>query len=157
MGLYIFNPALGEPRVWREIGEVATMAGKDRLYGINCFEGPDSFTSIPAVTLPASASFQVGEDVGSLGARSIDFSLHLWDWVPGDDLSVRLNGASVDGLDPADPDRSPEEGQWLRVDLDAKQINRGENQLEVAVKRRGESALASVVLDTVQLRIRCES
>ena len=156
-GLYIFNPALGEPRVWREIGEVATMAGKDRLYGINCFEGPDCFTSIPAVTLAASASFQVGEDVGSLGARSIDFSLHLWDWVPGDDLSVRLNGASVDGLQPADPDRNPEEGQWLQGDLDAKQINRGENQLEVAVRKRGESALASVVLDTVQLRVRCES
>ncbi len=156
-GLYLFNPALGVPRVWREIGEVATMAGKDRLYGIDRFEGPNSFTETPEVTLPASASFQVGEDVGSLGAHSIDFSLHLWDWVAGDDLSVRLNGAAVDGLKPADPDRKPAEDQWLQGHLDAKQINRGENQLEVAVNKRGEPASSPVVLDTVQLRIRLES
>jgi hypothetical protein len=102
-------------------------------------------------------AFQVGEEVGSAGTRSIDFGLHLWDWVPGDDLSVRLNGASVDGLQPADPNRTPEEGQWLRGHLDARQINRGENQLEVAVKKRGDSASSPVVLDTAQLRIRCES
>ena len=104
-----------------------------------------------------SVGFQVGEDVGSAGARSIEFNLHLWDWVPGDDLTVRLNGASVDGLEPADPDRNPEEGQWLQGNLDAKQINRGENQLEVAVNQRGESASSPIVLDTAQLRVRCES
>ena len=128
-GLYLFNPAFGEPQWWREIGEVATMAGKDRIYGVDRFEG----------------------------ARSIDFSLHLWDWVPGNDLSVKLNGAAVDGLQPTDPDRNPEEGQWLQGNLEAKQINRGENQLEVGVKKRGGSASSPVVLDTVQLRILCES
>ena len=153
-GLYLFNPALGEPRVWREIGEVATMAGKDRLYGVDRFEGSTSFTEIGEVTLPVSVGFQVGEDVGSSGARSNDFSLHLWNWVPGDELSVRLNGASVDGLEPAGPDRNPEAGQWLQGDLDSKQINRGENQLEVAVNKRGESGSSPVVLDTAQLRVR---
>ncbi len=156
-GLYIFNPALGEPRVWKEIGEVATMAGKDRLYGIDRFEGADSFTAIPEVTLPAAVGFQVGEDVGSIGARSIDFSLHLWDWVPGDDLSVRLNGASVEGLEPAEPGRNPAEGQWLQGDLDAKQINRGENRLEVKVEKRGDTASSPVVLDTAQVRVRCDA
>ena len=156
-GLYLFNPAFGEPQWWREIGEPATMAGKDKLYGIERFAGPNSFTEVPEVTLPVSAGFQVGEDVGSAGARSIDFSLHLWDWVPGDDFSVKLNGVAVDGVQPTDPDRNPEEGQWLQGNLEAKQINRGENQLEVAVKKRGGSASSPVVLDTVQLRIRCES
>ena len=156
-GLYLFNPALGEPRVWREIGEVATMVGKDRLYGIDRFEGRDCFTEKPEVPLPAAVGFQVGEDVGSAGARSIEFSLHLWNWVPGDDLSVGLNGASVDGLVAADPDRNPEEGQWLQGHLDARQINRGVNQLEVAVKKRGESASSPVVLDTAQLRVRFAS
>ena len=154
-GLYLFNPALGVPSVWREIGEVATMTGKDRLYGIERFEARDSFTAISEVALPASVSFQVGEEVGSAGARSIEFSLHLWDWVAGDDFSVRLNGASVDGLEPADPDRDPSAGQWLQGTLDAKQISRGGNQLEVAVNKRGESASSPVVLDTVQLRVRC--
>ena len=156
-GLYLFNPAFGEPHWWREIGEPETMAGKDKLYGIECFEGPDSFTAIPEVTLPALASFQVGEDVGSLGAESIEFSLHLWDWVPGDDLSVQLNDAAVDGLEPTDPGGKPEEGQWLQGKLDARQINRGKNQLEVGVKSRGASATSPVVLDTVQLRLRLES
>ena len=156
-GLYLFNPALGEPRVWREIGEAATMAGKDRLYGIDRFEGPNSFTETPEAALPVSVGFQVGEDVGSAGARSIDFSLHLWNHVAGDDLSVKLNEASVAGLEPADPDRNPEEGQWLQGKLNAKQINRGENLLEVAVKKRGESASSPVVLDAAQMRVRCES
>ncbi len=156
-GLYLFNPALGEPRVWREIGEAATMAGKDRLYGIDRFEGPNSFTETPEAALPVSVGFQVGENVGSAGARSIDFSLHLWNHVAGDDLSVKLNEASVAGLEPADPDRNPEEGQWLQGKLNAKQINRGENLLEVAVKKRGESASSPVVLDAAQMRVRCES
>ena len=160
-GLYIFNPALGEPRWYREIGEVATMAGKDRLYGIDRFEGAESFDFVSEITLDSeslvSSSFQVGEDVGAAGAKSLDFSLHMWDHFPGDELSVKLNGATVDGLTPAEPDRNPMEGQWLQSSLDAKQVNRGENQLEVAVKKRGESASLPIVLDTVQLRVRCES
>jgi hypothetical protein len=153
-GLYLFNPAFGEPQWWREIGETATMAGKDKLYGIARFAGPNSSSEVPEVTLPMSAAFQVGEDVGSAGVRSIDFSLHLWDWVPGDDFSVKLNGAAVDGLEPADPERNPKEGQWLQGKLDARQVRCGENQLEVAVQSRGESASSDVVLDTVQLRVR---
>ncbi len=155
-GLYLFNPAFGEPQWWREIGETATMAGKDKLYGIERFAGPNSFSEVREVTLPVSAGFQVGEDVGSAGVRSIDLSLHLWDWVPGDDFSVKLNGAAVDGLEPAAPDRNPKEGQWLQGKLDARQVRRGENQLDVAVKNRGESASSAVVLDTVQLRVRGE-
>jgi len=99
----------------------------------------------------------VGEDVGTAGARSLDFSLHLWDHVPGDELSVKLNGASVEGLQPTDPDRKPEEGQWLQTALDGSQVKRGENRFEVAVSKRGESASSPVVLDTVQLRVRFQS
>ena len=155
-GLYLFNPQFGEPQWWREIGEPSTIAGKDRLYGIERFEGTNSFTEVPEVTLPVSAAFQVGEEVGSAGARSIDFSLHLWDWVPGDGFSVKLNGAAVDGLEPADADRNPKEGKWLQGKLDATQIRRGENQLDVAVQNRGESASSAVVLDAAQLRVRAK-
>ena len=155
-GLYLFNPAFGEPEWWREIGDPATIAGKDRLYGIECFAGPDSFSEVPEITLPASAGFQVGEELGSAGARNIDFSLHLWNWAPGDDFSVKLNGAAVEGLEPADPDRKPKEGQWLQGKLDARQIRRGENQLDVAVQNRGESASSEVVLDAAQLRVRAK-
>ena len=138
-------------------GEVATMAGKDRLYCINRFTDADSFTAFPEVRLPVSVGFQVGEDVGSAAAKSVDFKLHLWDWEPGDDFSVTLNGASVEGLEPSDPDRHAKEGQWLQGTLDARLVRRGENRLDLAVKSRGESASSPVVFDTAQLRVRCES
>ena len=160
-GLYLFNPALGEPCWWFEIGEVETMAGKDRIYGVDRFEDETSFLHAEEVELqlgvPFATDFQVGEEVGSAGVRSIDFRLHLWYWVPGDDLSVRLNGAAISGLEPANPVRNPEEGQWLQGTLEARQVRKGENRLEVAVKSRGACAPCDVVFDTAQLRVRCES
>ena len=59
-------------------------------------------------------------------------------------------------LEPADSDRNPEEGQWVQGKLDVKQINRGENQLEMAVHQRA-SASCALKLDTAQLHVRCES
>ena len=159
-GLYIFNPALGEPLWWREIGEVATMAGKDRLYGIDRFAAADSFDAIAEVDLgpdlSVATSFQVGEEVGKTGAHSIDFSLHLWNHVAGDRVVVKLNGGSISGLKPADAGRKPEQGQWLEGKVDAGQVKRGENLLEVAVEKRGESAPGVLVMDAAQLRVRCE-
>ncbi len=64
--------------------------------------------------------------------------IHVVDWVPRDGISVKLNDAAVDGLEPADPDRNPKEGQWLQGNLDAKQINRGENQDVPAQRTRCE-------------------
>ena len=159
-GLYIFNPALGEPQWWFEIGEVETMAGKDRIYGVDRFEGESSFHHVEEVDLEPgvsfAVSFQVGEDVSAARSHSTDFRIHLWNHVPGDDIAVKLNGVSIDGLEPADPGRNPQQGQWLEGHLDAGQVKRGENRLEIAVEKRGESATSSVVFDTAQLRLRFE-
>ena len=159
-GLYLFNPALGDPRVWREIGEVSSMAGKDRLYGIDRFAAADSFEDLAEVDLepgiPVTTSFQVGEDVGTTGARRLDFSLHLWNHLAGDRVAVKLNGTSIPGLKPAESGRDPERGQWLRGEVEARQVNRGGNQLEVAVEGRGGSASETLVMDSAQLRVRYE-
>jgi hypothetical protein len=159
-GLYLFNPALGDPRVWREIGEVSTMAGKDRLYGIDRFAAADSFEEVAEVDLepgiPVATSFQAGEEVGKSDARRLDFSLHLWNHVAGDRVAVKLNGTSIPGLKPAEPGRNPERGQWLEGEVEARQVNRGENQLEVAVEERGGSASETLVMDAAQLWVRCE-
>ncbi len=160
-GLYIFNPALGEPRWWFEIGEVETMAGKDRIYGIDCFEGRDSFSSTSEVELELDAAvattFQVGEDVSAAGARNIDLRIHLWNHVPGDGVTVNLNGSPIDGLAPADPGRDPSKGQWLQGDLNAGLVARGRNVLEVTARKRGASASATLAMDSAQIRVRCES
>ena len=159
-GLYLFNPALGEPRVWREIGEVSTMAGKDRLYGIDRFPAADSFEDVAEVALepgnPAAHGFQVGEDVGKTGARRIDFGLHLWNHVEGDRVAVKLNGRPVAGLKPAEPGRSPRRGQWLEAEVEAHLVNRGGNLLEVTVEERGGSASETLAMDAAQLRVRCQ-
>ena len=160
-GLYIFNPALGEPRWWFEIGEVETMAGKNRIYGIDRFEGENSFHHIQEVDLkpgaPVETGFQVGEDVGATDAHSIDFRIHLWNHVSGDDLAVNLNGSPIDGLEAADPGRDPEKGQWLQGHLSAEMVRRGENILEVTANKRGQSANSNLAMDSAQLRVRCES
>ena len=160
-GLYLFNPAFGEPQWWREIGETATMAGKDKLYGIERFAGKDSFEALDERILetdvPVAATFQVGEDPSTANVKSVDFRLHLWDYVPGDDVSVRLNGEPVDGMAPQDPGRKQEEGQWLQGNLNANQVRRGENAVEVRLRKRGESASSSIALDAVQLYVHCES
>jgi hypothetical protein len=158
-GLYLFNPALGEPQWWREIGETKTMAGKDRIYGITSFEGENSFQAVDKLTIEpgssAEATFQVGEDPIAARTEILDFRIHLWDHVAGDDIDVSLNGGTLGALEPADPGRSPHEGQWLQGRLDPSQVRRGENHLQLVLKKRGESASSALALDAVQLRFRC--
>ena len=158
-GLYLFNPALGEPQWWREIGETKTMAGKDRIYGITSFDGENSFQAVHRLTIEpessAEAAFQVGEDPQAARTEILDFRIHLWDHVAGDDIDVNLNGGTLGALEPADPGRSPREGQWLQGRLDPSQVRRGENQLQVVLKKRGESASSALAMDAVQLRFRC--
>ena len=99
----------------------------------------------------------MGEDPSTANARSVDFRLHLWDYVPGDNVSVQLNGEPVDGMAPQDPGRKQDEGQWLQGKLNANQVRRGENTVEVRLRKRGESASSSIALDAVQLYVHCES
>jgi hypothetical protein len=84
-GIYIFNPGLGDPEVWREIGDPATMAGKDKLFGIDEFDGDSSFGQVYEVEIqagvPLGLHFQVGEDPNSRSIPELRFRLHLWDLV----------------------------------------------------------------------------
>ena len=50
-GIYVFNGAFVENEVWQEIGDLETMANKDKLFGINDFLGADSFEQLRELEL----------------------------------------------------------------------------------------------------------
>ena len=157
-GIYIFNPGLGEPEVWREIGDPETMAGKDKLFGIDQFGGDSSFGQVHEVEIqqgePLGLHFEVGEDPRSSDISELRFRLHLWDLRAEDDLSVKLNGAALNDLAPGEEPHTGSTSRWLECRLQPEQVRRGENQVELWLERRDESAQTSVVLDSVQLSVR---
>lgn len=156
-GIYIFNPGLGDPEVWREIGDPATMAGKDKLFGIDGFGGDSSFGQVFEVEIqagvPLGLHFQVGEDPNSSGISELRFRLHLWDLMAEEELSVELNGAALQ-LGPGEEQHAGSTGCWLECRLRPEQVRRGENQVELMLQRRNEAAQTPVVLDCVQLSMR---
>ena len=157
-GIYVFNPGLGKPEVWREIGDPETMVGKDKLFGIDTFSGDSSFGQAHEVEIPQGEPlgrhFQVGEDPRSSDISELRFRLHLWDLSAEDDLSVKLNGAALNDLAPGEEQQAGSTSRWLECRLQPEQVRRGENQVTLCLERRDESAQTSVMLDSVQLSVR---
>ena len=154
-GLYLFNPALGRPEWWMEIGDPATMAGKDKLFGVDRFPGESG--KVDRVELkqgtPVRLSFLVGEDT-SAGRSQLRFRAHLWDLTSEDDIAVQLNGKPLDGLELSDACASPDEGQWLECRLNCDQVKRGKNSVELLLNRRTESRQSPLFANAIQLAVR---
>ena len=157
-GIYLFNGFHGAPiDVYREIGDLDTMANEDKIFGVDRFEGDSSFSDGREVELPQGepvrTEFQVGEDIDSGAASELLFRLHFWDAAPKDEISVKLNHQSLDGLKPAGPEQESD-GQWLECLLvDPTQVARGHNKVELTVEKRDESMQTPLILDGVQLRV----
>ena len=157
-GIYVFNGFHGAPvGVYGEIGDLKSMANKDKIFGVDRFEGGSSFSDVREVELPqgelVKAEFQVGEDIASDNACELLFRLHVWDFSGDDDISVKLNDQSLDGLKPAGPEQESD-GQWLECLLvDPTQVARGNNKVELTVEKRDESMQTPLILDGVQLRV----
>ena len=79
-GIYVFNGAFVNDEVWMEIGDLKTMANKDKLFGIDDFRGACSFERLRELELrpgeTAKADFLVGEDLSSRQSP-FRFRLHL--------------------------------------------------------------------------------
>ena len=152
-GLYIFNPALGRPEWWREIGDPATMAGKDKLFGVDRFPGESGNVEQVELTQgrPVRMSFLVGEDTA--GSSQLRLRAHLWDLTSNDDIAVQLNGKQLEGLQITDAFASPEEGQWLECGLNSDQVKRGKNSLEMLLNKRTESQQSPLLLNGIQLAV----
>ncbi len=154
-GLYIFNPALGEPEWWQDIGEVATMEGKDKLFGMDRFPGARG--NVDQVELKqgekVTLSFLVGEDPSAVDAR-LQFRAHLWDLTTDDEVVVELNGKLLSTLEVNDAFTSPEEGQWFEGDLTADHVVRGQNSVVLVLNKRAGSVQRPLLLNTIQLAVR---
>jgi hypothetical protein len=157
-GIYIFNGFHStDINRWREIGDPETMANKDKIFGVERFTGDSSFKNVRELELkqgePVSLHFQVGEDVESGNAAELRFRLHLWDLAENDDVAVTLNDGLLDNLTPAGSNQSTTGAQWLECLLHSTQVKRGENRVELMVKKRDEPMQRPPVLDAVQLRV----
>ena len=95
----------------------------------------------------------LGEDVKSGNISELRFRLHLWDFTHNDDIDVKLNNDPLKELKPAGPTQTPSAGQWLECRLDPAQVTRGENRVELMVRKRDESMQTPLVLDAVQLHV----
>ncbi len=155
-GLYIFNPGLGRPEWWREIGETATMAGKDKLFGVDAFPGESG--NVDQVELiqgtPVRLSFLVGEDIDTARISRLRFRAHLWDLSNEDEIALQFNGRPLAGLELTDAFASPDQGQWLECDVDANQVERGRNSVELLLSKRAESQQVALLLNAIQLVVR---
>jgi hypothetical protein len=156
-GIYTFNAFLAKHEdIWRQIGDPAAMAGKDKIFGVDRFAGDSSFENVCELELeqggPVSVHFQVGEDVESGDAAELRFRLHLWEFTSNDDIAVKLNNEPLDDLKPAGR-QTHSAGQWLECQLRPSQVNRGENRVELVARKRDESMQTPLVLDAVQLHV----
>ncbi len=160
-GIYVFNGFHStDINTWREIGNPETMASKDKIFGVERFAGDTSFSDVRELELqhgePVSLHFQVGEDVESGNAAELSFRLHLWDLADNDNVEVTLNNGSLDNLRPADPNETATGGQWLECLLPSSQVKRGENRVELILKKRDESMRTPLVLNALQLHVHYE-
>ena len=85
---------------------------------------------------------------------ALRFRLHLWDRTDRDDLAVTFNDHALDSLAPGAPSQESTGGQWLECHLQADQVERGENRVELLIRKRDESMRTPLTLDAVQLHVR---
>ena len=158
-GIYTFNGFFASPEIWTEIGAMETMAGKDKLFGVEQFGGESSFSTredkrreLLTPGEPVNLHFQVGEEPSS--SRSMNFRLHLWELTDKDDLRIALNGKLLTGLEPSRQLGAQPSGCWLEEGVSEDDVKAGRNQLELILERRNESVRTDLVLDAAQLEMR---
>ena len=155
-GIYVFNGFhRASIQAYREIGDLETLAGKEKLFGVDRFAGDSSFEDLRELELeqgkPVGARFQLGEDLTTGSSPELRFRVHLWDAGEGDEIEVKLNGASLDDLKPAGATQAG--SQWLECRLDPDRVKKGPNEVELLASKRDESMQTPLVWDSAQLHV----
>ncbi len=157
-GIYIFNGfhSTSTDR-WREIGDPEMLAGKDMIFGVDRFAGDSRGEEVMQMELkqgiPLRTHFQVGTDVKSGNISELRFRIHFWDLTDHDDVSVKFNDHSLEDLTPGTLAQTSTGGHWLECLVDKDQVERGENRVELLMRKRNESMPTALTLDAVQLHV----
>ena len=160
-GIYTFNGFFAGPEIWDEIGDPVTMAGKDKVFGVDRFGGESSIDGVGDRAEPIlepgknlEIHFQVGEDptIGSI--TEILLRIYLWEQTRADELQVKLNGSELTGLTAEGPPDESTGGGWLQCNLEPSQMKQGRNEVALALQRRDPGAAKPLSLGTVQLHVR---
>ena len=156
-GIYTFNAFFSNHDMWQDIGDPKTMAGKDKIFGVDRFPGSSSFNGVNELELneghPVIVVLQVGEDIKPAGPSVLRFRLHLWDLTENDNISVKLNNESLNDLKLIGPRQTPLKGYWLECLLNPVQVKIGENTVQIIVNERDKSIQTQLLLDAVQLHV----
>ena len=140
-----------------EIGDLETMANKDKLFGISDFLGANSFERLRELELQpgetAKTHFQVGEDLSSRKGP-FRLRLHLWELTASDEISVKFNDVALNGLRPQKTLDAAPAGHWLECEVQPNRVVNGENRLEVSLNTRADSARRPIALDCALLYVR---
>ena len=160
-GIYTFNGFFAGPEIWDEIGDPVTMAGKDKVFGVDRFGGESSINGIgdhaEPILAPGEAvetHFQVGEDSGIGSICELRLRIYLWEQGPADELQVKLNGFELAGLKAAGSPHESNGGGWLQARLEPSQVKQGRNEVALALQRRDPGATKPLSLGNVQLQVR---
>ncbi len=160
-GIYTFNGFFAGPEIWDEIGDPVTMAGKDKVFGVDRFGGESSINGIgdhaEPILEPGEAvetHFQVGEDSGIGSICELRLRIYLWEQGPADELQVKLNGFELAGLKAAGSPHESNGGGWLQARLEPSQVKQGRNEVALALQRRDPGATKPLSLGNVQLQVR---
>jgi len=158
-GVYLFNCFEPKSQIWRELGNPDALAKMDKMYAVDYLDMNralgEAKASLPTegflpVTLKqaesVSVELPVGEDIQSANLAELKLYLHLNQPAGKDGVTVKLNGAAL-----KDPKLA--EG-WLEFPLNAKQIRRGDNKIELILNEQRTSTQPSPLLDGAQLLVR---
>ena len=155
-GIYVFNGFYrASIQAYREIGDLETLARKEKIFGVDRFAGASSFKDLRDLQLqsgvPVDTKFQVGDGRTTNDYPELLFRVHLWDVAEGDEIAAKLNGEPLHDLKPAGPAQKSSGAQWLECRPDPTLVKRGRNEVGLVVTKRDESRQTSLVWDCSQL------
>lgn len=152
-GLYTFNIWHPDHPIFSEIGDPSTIAGLDKIYGVDHFNKRESAMELkPGEDL--SVNLHVGNDVEAESVSQLRLRVHLMGLADGEDLRSSLNGSALPQLEPVGTLEANPQGHWLECLLEPTQIKQGENRFELTLGQRPRSAQEPILLDGLLLEVR---
>ena len=164
-GVYTFNMFKTRDRLYRELGDPATLQKLDKVYRLNPvgfsmaqqYFNVDPFLRVPVLSprhpsplkagQPAEISFPVGDDVlwgESEGIRAdVKLRLQVEKLTGSRDLAVKINGAALG--------KSALTSGWLQYQVEPKLVKKGTNRIEITARR---GLAAAPVLSDLELLIK---